>query len=459
MRCTAKLEISGQQKAGYALTVVSSVDQMCIPFKGTKSDEEREDLFEVNAEDTIHARFSSESSQLGDITIPVWTLESSNDDWVLVKPQEGDASGYVLTVTVTVMERAPKNWFDTGIAALEHIPWYLKAEDLYHLTKHVLKEYNISTSRPVTELSKLIDRATFVVSNNLLSLRVEEGFSVIGQIDDLLERVFAASDQKVDASLLELARSLQRLRRAVSRRVEGLSEATNQQLEVLQGKAAEVSDVAQERYHSTLHNAYHWAVERTEQTSQYLRAEQDGIVNRLNGITVRGQEVFSNATGRLSAAPQEAIAKVRGGVESRLAEAKGNLEHLPERVHPYVVGAVEASQPYISSALETAGPYVQSLREKAAPVEEWLQGTKEAVEKKYPAVASASQQASSVLEKVVEYCTDDKYYTSPDQQIVNSAQAVAPVVETQHADEEGDVEESDSAGVPLEEVSSPMLIL
>jgi hypothetical protein len=195
--CAAKLEITGEQRGGYALTVVSSVDQMCIPFKGTKAEEEREDLFEVNADDMIQARFSSETSQLGGMNIPVATLDASADDWVLVKPQEEGAIGYVLTVKVSVMERAPKNWFDVGITALGHLPWYLKAEDLYHLTKHVLKEYNISTSRPATELCSLIDHATFVVSNNVLSVRVEEGFSVMGQIDDLLERVFAASDQKV----------------------------------------------------------------------------------------------------------------------------------------------------------------------------------------------------------------------------------------------------------------------
>jgi hypothetical protein len=459
VKINAKLEITGEQRGGYALTVVSSVDQMCIPFKGTKAEEEREDLFEVNADDMIQARFSSETSQLGGMNIPVATLDASADDWVLVKPQEEGATGYVLTVKVSVMERAPKNWFDVGITALGHLPWYLKAEDLYHLTKHVLKEYNISTSRPATELCSLIDHATFVVSNNVLSVRVEEGFSVMGQIDDLLERVFAASDQKVDSSMLELARSLQRLRRAVSRRVEGLSEATQQQLTVLQGK----TDEAQEHYHSTVHNAYHWAVERADETSQYLRAEQDGIVGRLNGLTVRGQEVISGATERLSAAPQQAIAKVRTGVEGRIAEARDNLERLPERAHPYVVGAVEASQPYIASALETAGPYVQTLREKAAPVEEWLHGTKDAVEKKYPAVATASQQTTAALEKVVDYCTDGQYYARQQQ-----TAAATPAEETQPAEDTGSGSgedfstpplSSEGARVPLEGDESPMLIL
>jgi hypothetical protein len=241
--------------------------------------------------------------------------------------------------------------------------------------------------------------------------------------------------------------------------VEGLSEATQQQLTVLQGK----TDEAQEHYHSTVHNAYHWAVERADETSQYLRAEQDGIVGRLNGLTVRGQEVISGATERLSAAPQEAIAKVRTGVEGRIAEARDNLERLPERAHPYVVGAVEASQPYIASALETAGPYVQTLREKAAPVEEWLHGTKDAVEKKYPAVATASQQTTAALEKVVDYCTDGQYYAREQQ-----TAATTPAEETQPAEDTGSGSgedfstpplSSEGARVPLEGDESPMLIL
>ena len=405
----AKLEVTAEDKAGYALSLVSSVDQMCIVFKGTLADEEKEDLFEVNADDVVQCHFSSETSHLGDMSISMADIDTS-DDWVLVRPQDGTVSGYVLTVKVKLMERAPSDWFSIGITALNHLPWYFKAEDLYALTKHILKEYNISTSRPVTELCSLIDNASVVLATNVLSVRVEEGFSVIHELDDLLEKVFAASDQKVDSGLVQLARSLQRLRRTVTRRVESLSEGTRQQMTALQGRVAEAGDRAQGRCRSTVHTAYFWAVERTEQTSQWVRSEREGLVSALNGLTVRGQAVVSDTTARLAQAPREVAERVRGDVHSRIAEVTQRVQELPQKVHPYVVGVVEASQPYLASAMHTAGPYVQSLRERAGPVEEWLQETKGAVEKKYPAVASASEQAAQLLGEVGRYCTDGQYF-------------------------------------------------
>ena len=391
----------GEEQAGYALSLVSSVDQMCMVFNGTIDCEEKEDLFEVNADDVVQGHFSSKNIHLGSISLCVADIESC-DDWVLVRPQDDSTNGFVLIVKVKLMERAPMDWFSSGLSALHHLPWYLKAEDIYALTKHILKEYNISTSRPVTELCALIDNASFVVANNILSLRVEEGFSVIHELDDLLERIFAASDQKVDSGLMQLARSLQRLRRTVMRRVEGLSESTRQQMSALQGQHAE-EKCEQSRLRSTIRTAYYWAVLRAEQTSQWVRSERDGLVSALNGLTVRGQAVVSDTTARLAQAPREVAERVKGGVHSRLADAT-------HRVHPYVVGAVEASQPYLASAMHTAGPYVQSFRQRAGPVEEWLQETKGVVEKKYPAVASASEQVTQILEELVRYCTDVKYF-------------------------------------------------
>lgn len=427
---------------------------MCICFKGAQVEEEKEDLFEVNIGDTIQAHFSTEDSALGDISISVDGLDEA-DDWVLVKPQEEGTNGYVLTVKVKAMERAPSDWFDIGIATLSHLPWYLKAEDLYSLTKHILEEYNVSSSRPVVELSRLVDNATFVVANNVLSVRVEEGFSVINQIDELLERVFAASDEKVDAGMLQLARSLQRLRRTVTRRVEGLSDATQQQLTVLQGKAVGAKGAALEKYQSTVHNAYFWALERTEQTSEWVRSEHGELVSRLNGLTVRGHEVVSNVTSRLDSAKNTTLDRVNG----RIAEVSENVKGLPERAHPYVVDSVQKAQPYISSAIETAGPYVQSLREKAAPVEEWLTGTKEAVEKKYPAVATATQQASHALEEVVGYCTNEQYFN----QQPSYAEAAASAVEEEGAGLSAETEAEESVtpnsdnGVDVSEVMSPVV--
>ncbi len=383
----------------------------------------------MNTEDTIQAHFSSQDVALGDISIPVEGVENG-DDWVLVRPQADGLNGYVLTVKVKVMERAPSDWFSVGIGALSHLPWYLKAEDLYALTKHVLQQYKISTSYPVTELCHLIDNASVVIATNVLSVRVEEGFSIIREIDELLEKVFASSDEKVDSGLVQLARSLQRLRRSVTRKVEGLSDATHTQMTALKVKASKVGHEAQEKYQTTVHSAYDWAMERTENTSQWVRTEKDEIVERISGLTVRGQAVVSDATARITAGPKDIVTKVTDGVNSRLAEATESLKGLPEKAHPYVVGAVEASQPYINSAVETATPYVQSMREKTAPVtapvEEWLHDTKEVVEKKYPVVATATEKATLVLDQVVGYCTDEKYFSKQQEESVGAGENEQP---------------------------------
>jgi hypothetical protein len=75
--------------------------------------------------------------------IPIEDL-TSRDDWSM-DPVDGSKLSFV----VTVIERAPKNWFDSGLEALTAPrPWYFKAEVslLFILLPAPLTDFNLRTS-------------------------------------------------------------------------------------------------------------------------------------------------------------------------------------------------------------------------------------------------------------------------------------------------------------------------
>jgi hypothetical protein len=113
-------------------------------------------------------------------------------------------------------------------------PWtHQSLQDIYNLTKYILEQYKISTSRPVVEIVRAVDFASFSVAQNLLSVRLDEGFSLVGAIDDLLESLLSSTDKTVDAKLLQVALSLQKLRKAVTRRLQEITFFTQEKLYLL----------------------------------------------------------------------------------------------------------------------------------------------------------------------------------------------------------------------------------
>lgn len=212
----------------YTLSISSPVDQVFQYFPAHESNEVREDILEANVGDVIEVILTNGDDVLGQLTIPLTEI-TTQDQWSLKTTDESN-----LFIAVTSIERIPKNWFDTSVELLTTPrPWYFKAEDLYNLMKYILEQYQITKSRPFVEIIHAIDYATYTVARNLLSVRLDEGFSLIAKIDDLLESLLTTTDKTVDAKLLQLALSLQQLRKVVTRRLQEISFFTQEKLYLL----------------------------------------------------------------------------------------------------------------------------------------------------------------------------------------------------------------------------------
>jgi hypothetical protein len=119
----------------YTLSVSSPVDQVFQYFPGNEQNEVREDLLEANVEDVIEFIFTKGESELAQLTIAIKDLDSQ-DTWIL-----DSLDGSSLSLVVTTIERAPKNWFETRLEGLTAPrPWYFKAEvcllHLLHCSSH-----------------------------------------------------------------------------------------------------------------------------------------------------------------------------------------------------------------------------------------------------------------------------------------------------------------------------------
>jgi hypothetical protein len=364
----------------YTLTVTSPIDQIFQYFPAREQTEVREDLIEVEEGDAIDLLFTSGDQVLAQLTIQ----DLATKEWTLT-PTDGSS----LALVVTPITRAPRDWFDAGLELLTSPrPWYFKAEDIYNLTKYILEQYKVSTSRPVIEIIRAIDFASFSVAKNLLSVRLDEGFSLVSSIDDLLESLLSSTDKTVDAKLLQVALSLQKLRKAVTCRLQELSFFTQEKLYLLRAQANSARGLG------NIDSAYIWAVEATEQTTNRVKVD---IAERLRSLRDAGRAVLAALQSR-----------VYNRVTDQVTAYQRSLFDLPAYAHPYVIGAVGATQPYIAGALETAAPFIQTLREKT-PVDTWINDTKDVLERN-AAVAPYVVAATNALEEVKNYCTNEQYF-------------------------------------------------
>jgi len=257
------------------------------------------------------------------------------------------------------------------------------------LIKHVLDEYKISSARPVIEMIRAVDFASLTVAKNLLSVRLDEGFSIVSKIDDLLESLLTTTDKTVDAKLLQLALSLQQLRKAVTRRLQELSFFTQEKLYLLRTQ----TNSALQNY-ANIDSAYVWAVEKTGEATNVIKTD---IIGRIHSLRDAGRAILAAIQSQISAR-----------VTNQVTEYQRTLYGLPAFAHPYVVGAVGATQPYLDGALETAAPLIQTIRDKT-PVETWIAGTKDVLERN-ATVGPYVVAATNALEEVKNYCTDQQYF-------------------------------------------------
>jgi hypothetical protein len=189
------------------------------------------------------------------------------------------AQGIQVKASLTVLERAPADWFETGLVALSEqaIPWYFKAEDLYDFIKYLINAIEIPKYLPsLNDICRYIDLITLKAFNKLLFINLDDGFSIISEIDSYLDHIFSTLDNRIDITRYNLAIHLQKLRKAITSIIQTL--ATTQRNTTADLKAR--ISTLQERNSSLLHilsDAIEWANLKTENATAWMNTEREGI--------------------------------------------------------------------------------------------------------------------------------------------------------------------------------------
>jgi hypothetical protein len=432
----------------FTLSMGSSDEQTIMQFASSGTTF-REELLDV-AVDTENLQVSvlseGETSTVEYLDISVKDIfEKQRSEWMLVKEQ------FKITITITPLNQAPKDWFESGLSMLanEDKPWYLTAEDLYKCTKDLMGKLSehVSTqvSIPTVYLDDIIQKFDFVsakVAEKLLHIQLEEGFSLVAKIDELLEQVLSSTDEHVDEYRLKLALRLQQLRKNVTLHLQELSQSLNTKTELYRAQVEGAVNDKKESLDKSVATAYSWAADKSSSTSNWLaQAEHTAIINKIDALRLSGKEVLEQTQNRVVETRDKVFntvtdtrdqvinkvndtrEKVVTSVQTKLSAADEALRvQLPTVAHPYVVQAVAVSQPYVETAVTTATPYIQTVRDQEAvkKLESWVVDKKKdellkllEKNKDTPAgsmVSALLDQASRVITEVSDYCLNDDYF-------------------------------------------------
>lgn len=411
----------------------SATDQsiMQFPSSGTTV---REEVFDV-ASDTENLLVSvlseGEDSKVDHLDISVKDIvEKQKSEWMLLKEQ------YKITIVVTTLDEAPADWFERGICFLaqEEKPWYLTTEDLYKCTKDLMVKLTGQVSIPSAYLEDMLAKLDFVsskVAEKLLHVQLEEGFSLVAKIDEVMEQVLGSTDEHVDEYRLKLATQLQKLRKTVTLHLQDLSHTLTNKSELYRTQVEGAVNSNKDALEKSVATAYSWAADKSTSTSNWLaQAEHTSIINKIDALRLSGKEVLEQTHNRVLETRDQVINTVsekrdqvistvnetrdkltntvnetrdkltntvnetRDQVKNTVNETRDQLTNtvqsklsaadealrvqLPSVAHPYVLQAVAASQPYVETAVSTASPYVQSVRdqESVKKLESWVMDKK-----------------------------------------------------------------------------------
>ena len=387
----------------------------------------REELFDVaaNTENLqVSVLSEGEESKVDHLDISVKdVVEKQKSEWMLLKEQ------YKITIIITLLDEAPADWFERGISLLaqEEKPWYLTTEDLYKCTKDLMVKLTAQVSSqvaiPSTYLDEMLVKLDFVsskVAEKLLHIQLEEGFSLVARIDEVMEQVLGSTDEHVDEYRLRLALQLQQLRKSVTLHLQQLSQSLSTKSELYRARVESAVSSNKHALDQSVATAYTWAADTSASTSNWLaQAEHSAIINKMDALRLSGKEVLEQTQTRVL----ETRDQVVNTVQTKLTAADEALRvQLPEVAHPYVVQAVSVSQPYVETAVTTATPYIQTVRdqESVKKLESWVMDKKKdelltllEKNKDTPAgsmVSGLLSQASRVITEVSEYCLNEDYF-------------------------------------------------
>jgi hypothetical protein len=409
----------------------------------------REEILEVSSvSDILQVSILSEGepSEADHMDISVKEIsEKKKSEWKLQKDT------FKVIIDFISLEQAPDDWFDQGLAMLanDEKPWYLTAEDLYKCTKDLMATFTekVAAHIPIpgnywADMNQKLDFITAKVAEKLLHIQIEEGFSLISKIDEVLEQVLSSTDNHVDEYRLMLALKLQQLRKGLTRHIQELSQNMSSKSELYRTKMDSMVASNKEALDKSVATAYTWASDKSTDASNWLaQAEKTTIINKIDALRLTGKDileqtqnkvletrdkVFKNVTDtrdHVVNTVEDTRNQVATTVQAKLDAADEALRvQLPVVAHPYILQAVAVSQPYVETAVNKATPYVQSVRdtESVKKLESWVNDKKKEEfmnllekNKDTPAgsiVSALLSQASRVITEVTEYCMNEDYF-------------------------------------------------
>jgi hypothetical protein len=438
-----KVQFEVVEGNNFTLSIGSNDDQTIMQFTsgGTTV---REDLFDL-AEDTQNLQVSvlseGESSSVDHLDISVKEIvDKTRTEWMLLKEQ------YKISIVISPVEHAPADWFDSGVSVLaqENKPWYLTAEDLYKCTKDLMVKLTGQVSAkaaiPSEYFDNLLEKLDFItakVAEKLLHIQLEEGFSFVSKIDEIMEQVLSSTDEHVDEYRLKLALKLQQLRKSVTLHLQDISQTLATKKDLYRAQVEEAVSSNKAAVEKSVATAYTWAADTSTNTSNWLaQAEHTAIINKLDALRLSGKEVLEQTQSRVLETRDQVVNTVNDtrdqvvkNVHTKLSAADEALRvQLPTVAHPYVVQAVAVSQPYVETAVTTATPFIQSVRdqESVKKLESWVMDKKKdeimnllEKNKDTPAgsmVSALLSQASQVITEVTDYCLNEDYFARNQEQ-------------------------------------------
>lgn len=378
-------------------------------FDESESFSVKEDILDLESSSELNltVMFDGDFTESRTITIPIAELESR--DYTLFEPT---ASREIeLKAHIVIVERAPSNWFDYGIQLLEtpNKAWYFKAEDLYAFLKHILHNIQVNSVSLFEEFCRLVDYASRVVLHKYLKIELIDGFSMVEQVDHLLESLFASFDGYVDNSRFKLAGCLQQLRKHITAYLQQLAIRLNEKNEELK---QHVKSLRHGWIAEILSTAFQWAGEKTEETATWIGSEKDDIFVKIAAASSEGKARLSSAQETILAAPSIVYSSLANQVSTRIQATQNVIKNIPAIAHPYVHTVAEITQPYVVTAITKATPIINNI--KSTPlVENLILDTKDAIEKHEVVNALVHQvigTASTVMEEVTAYCLDEHYF-------------------------------------------------
>lgn len=227
-------------------------------------------------------------------------------------------------------------------------PWYFKGQDLYSVAKAVAGSVGTKVPPKVGDVmvkaTHVLDQATLSVLKRFTSMSIEDNFSVLEKLDELLALTAVKGDELVDDSRDQLVVSVRALKEAVMAQTERLVNAsTNNMSKMLQK----------------------WQVLKLTATER-LNTVQDDVRTQASTLLKDTRSKLSTEADRI------------------IAQAEPVMKRAIAATHPYVQSVYGASQPYINDAMTVSEPFVQQAQPLVAPylakAMEFIEGNKLATE-------------------------------------------------------------------------------